>query len=62
MFRENVITRLEANQIAKITCHFKMDVIKSLMNKILLEMAAQMKVVHRNFSSMRPKTFFIVHP
>ena len=61
MFRENVITRLKANQIAKITCHFKMDVIKSLMNKIL-EMAAQMKVVHRNFSSMRPKTFFIVHP
>ena len=62
MFRENIITRLKANQIAKTTCNFKMDVIKSLMNKIFLEMAAQIKVVHGNFPAMRPKSFFMVHP
>ena len=32
------------------------------MNKIFLEMAAQIKVVHGNFPAMRPKTFFMVHP
>ena len=62
MFRENIITRLKANQIAKTTSNFKMDVIKSLLNKIFLEMAAQMKVVHGNFPAMRPKTFLLSIP
>ena len=61
MFHENIITRLRANQIANITCDFKVDVIKSQMNKIFVEMAAQLKVVHGNFSAMRPKIFFMVH-
>ena len=60
MFHENIITRLRANQIANITCDFKVYV-NEQMNKIFVEMAAQIKVVHGNFSAMRTKTFFMVH-
>ena len=50
MFRENIITRLKANQIAKTTCNFKMDVIKSLMNKNILRNGGSNKSSARKFS------------